>query len=240
VGAYTVKLKERKEVAENTTAVFFDKPAGFEFAGGQSADVTLINPPETDAEGNTRAFSLASAPLEHDLMFATRLRGTAFKRVFKTMPLGPAIKIEGPFGSMTLHKKTARPGVILAGGIGITPFRSMLVQATQTNTGHRLILFYSNRRPEDAAFLAELRELAKQYPNFTLVATMTDLEKSKVSWTGETGYINKEMLAKYVKDLAEPVYCTAGPPALVAGMRKLLGEAGADADDIRSEDFSGH
>ena len=240
MGAFTAKLKERREVAENTRAFFFDKPAGFEFAGGQSADVTLINPPETDAEGNTRAFSLASAPLEHDLMFATRLRDTAFKRVFKTMPLGTAIKIEGPFGSMTLHKKTARPGVILAGGIGITPFRSMLFQATRTNTGHRLILLYSNRRPEDAAFLAGLRELAKQYPNFTLVATMTDLGKSKVSWTGEAGYINKEMLAKYVQDLAEPVYYTAGPPALVAGMRKLLGEAGADEDDIRSEDFSGY
>jgi ferredoxin-NADP reductase len=141
---------------------------------------------------------------------------------------------------MTLHKKTARPGVILAGGIGVTPFRSMLVQATQTNTDHHLILFYSNRRPEDAAFLPELRELAKRHPNFTLVATMTNLEKAKVSWTGETGYINKEMLAKYVKDLTEPVYYTAGPPVLVAGMRKLLVEAGADEDDIRSEDFSGY
>jgi ferredoxin-NADP reductase len=240
MGAYAVKLKERKEIADNTMAFLVDKPAGFDFAGGQSIDATLINPPETDAAGNTRAFSLASAPLEHDLMFVTRLRDTAFKRVSKNMPLGSEIKIEGPFGSMTLHKKTARPGVILAGGIGITPFRSMLVQATQTNTGHHLILFYSNRRPEDAVFLAELRELARRHPNFTLVATMTGMEKSKVPWTGETGYINKEMLAKYVKDLAEPIYYAAGPPALVAGMRRLLIEAGADQDEIRSEDFSGY
>jgi Na+-transporting NADH:ubiquinone oxidoreductase subunit NqrF len=82
--------------------------------------------------------------------------------------------------------------------------------------------------------------LAKRHPNFTLVATMTGMEKSKVPWTGKTGYINKEMLAKYVKDLAEPVYYAAGPPALVAGMRKLLIEAGADEDEIRSEDFSGY
>src|SRR5579862_7136516 len=185
MGAYTVKLKERKEVADNTMAFVVDKPPGFDFAGGQSVDVTLINPSETDAAGNSRAFSLASAPLEHDLMFVTRLRHTAFKRVFKSMPLGSAIKIEGPFGSMALHKKTARPGVILAGGIGITPFRSILVQATQTNSDHHLVLFYSNRRPEDAAFLAELRELARRHPNFTLVATMTGMEKSKVSWSGE-------------------------------------------------------
>jgi len=240
MSAYTVKLKERREVAKNTMAFLVEKPDGFDFSGGQSADVTLINPPETDAEGNTRALSIASAPLEHDLMFVTRLRDTAFKRVLKSMPLGSEIKIDGPFGSMTLHKKTARPGVILAGGIGITPFRSMLVQATRTNTGHHLIVFYSNRRPEEAAFLAELRDLAKQHPNFTLVATMTGIEESKVSWTGETGYINKEMLAKYVKDLTEPVYYAAGPPALVAGMRKMLVEAGADQDEIRSEDFSGY
>ena len=162
------------------------------FAGGQSIDLTLIDPPETDAEGNTRAFSLASAPYEPDLMVTTRLRDTAFKRVLRTMQPGTEVKIEGPFGSMTLHKKVSRPAVILAGGIGITPFRSMLYQATKTNSGHRLYLFYSNRRPEDAAFLTDLQELAKQHPNFTLAATMTDLEKSKVPWIGERGFINKE------------------------------------------------
>ena len=240
MGAHVVKLKDRKEVAEGTMAFFFDKPAGFEFVGGQSIDLTLLKPPETDAEGNTRALSLASAPFEPDLMVATRLRDTAFKRVLRKIEPGGEVQIDGPFGSMTLLKKVARPAVILAGGIGITPFRSMLYQATTANTGHRLFLFYSNRRPEDAAFLAELQELAKQHSNFTLAATMTDLEKSKVPWNGEKGFINKEMLVKYVGDLAGPIYYTAGPPALVAAMRQMLSAAGVDEDDIRSEDFSGY
>jgi ferredoxin-NADP reductase len=240
MGAHIVKLKDHREVAEGTMAFFFDKPAGFEFVGGQSIDMTLLKPPETDAEGNTRTFSLASAPFEPDLMVATRLRDTAFKRVLRKIRPESELQVEGPFGSMTLHKKVARPAVILAGGIGITPFRSMLCQATKANSGHRLFLFYSNRRPEDAAFLAELQELTTQHSNFTLAATMTNLERSKVSWNGEIGFINKEMLVKYVGDLAGPIYYAAGPPALVAAMRQVLSGAGVDEDDIRSEDFSGY
>ncbi len=221
-------------------AYFFDKPAGFEFAAGQSVDLTLIDPPETDAEGNTRSFSIASAPHEPWIMIATRQRDTAFKRVLRSMPLGSDLKIEGPLGSMTLHRKIARPAIIVAGGIGITPFRSMLLQATNAGTGHRLFLFYSNRRPEDAPFLGELQELAHRNSNFTLIPTMTDLSKSKVAWTGETGYINKEMLVKFVGGLRGPIYYTAGPPALVAAVKEMLSEAGVDEDDINSEDFVGY
>src|SRR5215471_20968555 len=75
----TTVLRKREQVAEGTMAFHFDKPAGFEFRAGQSLDWSLINPPETDAEGNTRAFSIASAPFDPDLMIATRMRDTAFK-----------------------------------------------------------------------------------------------------------------------------------------------------------------
>lgn len=240
MGVHVVKLQDRRQVAEGTMAYYFDKPDGFDFAAGQSIDLTVINPPETDEEGNTRAFSLASAPYEPRLMVATRQRDTAFKRVLGKMPPGTEFKFEGPFGSMTLHRKTARPAVILTGGIGITPFRSMLSQAVKADTGHRLFLFYSNRRPQDAAFLPALQELARQHSKLTLVATMTGLEKSKGDWSGEEGYINREMLEKTVGDLAGPVYYTAGPPALVAAMRTMLAEAGVDENDVNSEDFSGY
>ena len=240
MGVYTLKLIRHQQVAEGTMAFYFDKPGGFQFTGGQSVDMTLIDPPQTDAKGNTRTFSLASAPHEPHLMVTTRLRDTAFKRTLKTLQPGAEIKNEGPFGSMTLHRKTVRPAVILAGGIGITPFRSMIVQAIKADTGHRLFLFYSNRRPEDAAFLVELQDLARQHTNLTLVSTMTNLEKSQVVWAGETGYISIELLMKYVTDLADPIYYTAGPPALVAAMKEILNEAGVDEDDVNSEDFSGY
>jgi ferredoxin-NADP reductase len=149
-------------VAEGTLAFHFERPAGFQFKAGQFVNVTLVEPPETDAEGNSRSFSMASAPFETDLIVATRIRDTAFKRVLKAMPTGSEVSIAGPFGSFTL-RQNSRPAVFLAGGIGITPFRSMLLQAARERLSRRLFLFYSNRRPEDAPFLDELSD-SKQRP----------------------------------------------------------------------------
>src|SRR5437016_3848230 len=137
------KLVNRHEVAERTMAFRFEKPSNWTFKPGQFLDMTLLDPAETDAEGNVRSFSIASGPHEETLMVATRMRDTAFKRVLKTMPLGSAVKIEGPFGDLRLPNSASRAVVFLAGGIGITPFRSMLVWAAKEKLPHRIFLFYS-------------------------------------------------------------------------------------------------
>lgn len=92
------KLIRREEVAEGTIAFHFEKPSGFAFKAGQSADVTLIDPPDTDAKGNTRTFSIASPPFEDELVFTTRMRDTAFKRSLKTVPLATGVKIGSAAG----------------------------------------------------------------------------------------------------------------------------------------------
>src|SRR5919197_3380859 len=99
MAAYNVKLKSREEIAEGTMAFHFEKPEGFQFKAGQFLNLPLIDPPEADAEGNRRNFTIASAPEEDDLMIATRMRDTAFKRTLKQMPLGKESKIAGPSGS---------------------------------------------------------------------------------------------------------------------------------------------
>src|SRR5215831_14607803 len=159
---YTTRLNERCDVAEGTMAFHLEKPPGFQFKAGQYMNVTLVDPPETDAEGNTRSFSIASAPFEADLVVTTRMRDTAFKRVIRTLSLKSEIQISGPVGSFTLHADASRPAVFLVGGIGITPFRSIILQATKDRLVHKLYLFYSNRRPEDAAFLDELQNVEKK------------------------------------------------------------------------------
>ena len=221
-------------------AFYFDKPAGFAFKAGQFVELTLVNPPETDAEGNTRAFSIASAPSESHLMVATRMRDTAFKRVLGTLPLGAEVRIEGPFGNLTLHNNTARAAVLLAGGIGITPFRSIVFRAAKERLPHRLVLFYSNRRPEDAAFLGELQALRSENANYTLVDTMTGMERGSHSRIGESSRISKEMLMQHLGDLNGPIYYLAGPPVMVGAMQQLLNSAGVNDDDIRSEEFAGY
>jgi ferredoxin-NADP reductase len=237
---YRSKLLHRAEVADGTMAFHFERPSQFDFTPGQSADVTLSNPPETDSEGNTRTFSIASAPFENQLMFATRMRDTAFKRSLKKAPIGTDVRIDSATGSFTLHKNSAKPAVFLAGGIGITPFFSIVRQADHDRLGHKLCLFYSNRRPQDAPFLEALRMLETSNPNFQLVCTMTAMQQSQSEWRGETGLINKEMLSRHLIDLQGPIYYVAGPPAMVAGIRKMLVGADVDEDDIRSEDFAGY
>ncbi|MGH9345284.1 MAG: FAD-dependent oxidoreductase [Terriglobia bacterium] len=237
---FMAKLENRKEVAERTMAFQFDKPAGWTFKAGQFIDITLPNPPETDAEGNTRGFSIASGPGEEFLMVTTRLRDTAFKRSLKAAPLGTEVKIEGPFGNLLLHNNASRPAVLLAGGIGITPFRSILVRAAAEKLPHRIFLFYSNRRPEDAAFLDELDTLQKTNPNFQMIATMTQMEKSHRPWKGERGLINHEMLSKYLKGVDNAIYYIAGPAGMVKGLHGMLNSFGVDDDDIRTEEFTGY
>jgi ferredoxin-NADP reductase len=234
------KLLSRQQVAEGTIAFQFEKPPGWMFRAGQALDMTLPEPPETDSEGNTRTFSIASAPEEGTLTIATRMRDTAFKRVLKLLPIGSEIKIEGPSGDLTLHSNIARPAVLLAGGIGITPFRSMVLGAAREKLPNRIFLFYSNRRPEDAPFLSELQALGKENPNYKLIATMTEMAKSERSWQGETEPISKEMLARHMKDGAVPVYYIAGPPDMVKGLHQVLNAAGVDDDDVRAEEFAGY
>ena len=236
----TLKLIRQEEVAEGTRAFHFTKPEGFTFKAGQYLDVTLPDPPETDAEGNVRTFSIASAPQEPELIMATRLRNSAFKRVLKSMPPGGEVSADGPFGNLVLHNNASRPAVLLAGGIGITPFRSIVFRAALEQLPHRVFLFSSNRRPEDAPFLEALEGLRAQNPNYRFIPTMTEMDKSERPWKGETGYINREMLVRHVGELNGPIYYVAGPPAMVGAMQQMLGQAGVDSDDIRPAEFGGY
>lgn len=240
IAEHRSKLLSRVEVAEGTMAFYFEKPSNFDFKPGQATDVTLSDPPETDFEGNTRTFSIASSPFESQLMFTTRMRDTAFKRSLKKVPLGTEVKITPAMGSFTLHRNPAKAAVFLAGGIGITPFLSIVRQADHDRLPHKLHLFYSNRRPEDTAFLDALQILEESNPNFHLICNMTEMPKLQKEWKGETGSINKKTLSRHLTTLHGPIFYIAGPPVMVAGMNKMLADAGVDEDDIRAEDFAGY
>jgi len=221
-------------------AFHFAKPAGFTARAGQSLLIRLIDPPETDAEGDARTFTVASAPCEPDLMIATRMRDTAFKRVLKTIPLGTRVNIDGPDGQMVLPENPTGPAVFLAGGIGITPFRAMLVQAARDRWPKSIYLFYSHRRPEDTAFLRALQELQETNRNYHVITTMTEAHKSRMGWSGETTLIRRDLLARHVPDLSTPIYYFAGPPAMTAALRKMLEDIGIDEQAMRYEEFYGY
>jgi ferredoxin-NADP reductase len=237
---FETQVLARDDVAENTMAFYLVRPEGFDFKAGQFLDLTIIDPPQTDDEGNTRTFSIASAPFEPGLMIATRLRNTAFKRVLAAAPPKMRLHLEGPSGSFTLHRNAQKPAVFLAGGIGITPFLSMVRDAHHEHLPHEIYLLYGNRRPEDAAFLDLLGDMAAANAKLHFVPVMSEMGSSHRPWDGEVGMISKDLLARHLPTIQGPIYYIAGPPGMVASLRKVLAAAGVDEDDIRTEEFSGY
>jgi ferredoxin-NADP reductase len=150
------------------------------------------------------------------------------------------MKIEGPFGDFRLHH-AQRPAVLLAGGIGITPFRSILVEAIRCGSlPYSVALFHANGRPEGAPFTTELTALSLQDDRFRFIPTMTALTVGDSHWTGERGRIDGPMLRRHVADFDRPIYYVAGPAGMVRGARATLESLGVDEDDIRTEEFTGY
>ncbi|MFC5708111.1 ferredoxin--NADP reductase [Aeromonas eucrenophila] len=238
---YRVRLIARQPLAEGTLAFHLEKPAGFDHKPGQALNLTLPGHHENPRSPDARhTFSIVTAPHENELVVATRMRDSPFKRALGALPLGTELQLNGPFGSLTLHKSLDRTGVLIAGGIGITPFISMLRQAAAQQTPQDLLLIYSNRRPEDAAFLDELQRLEQQNPRFRLLATMTDMARSAQPWQGETHRLDGHWLWQAIGGLAKPVCYVSGPPPMVEAISEALKVAGLDEEDLRSESFYGY
>ena len=240
MSAYHSTLLGRTDVAEGTMAFQFEKPKDFVFRAGQYIDLALLGSHPGSSSVLTHTFSIASSPCDEELVVATRIRDTVFKQAISILPIGSPARIEGPMGSFSLHKNTARPAVFLAGGIGIAPFLSMLSYAKAEKLRHPIILFYANRYLEDAAFIDELWKLERVHPRFRFVPTLTRTDKNYRGWKGETGHISSEMLLTHVRILRGPIYYIAGPSTMVAGVHQTLIDAGVDEDDIRMEEFGGY
>ena len=240
MSVYQACLIGRTKVADGTMAFQFEKPKHFDIKPGQYIDLTIPDPEHQVSSRITHACSIASSPLSQDLLVTTRMRSTLFKRTLAVLPIGSAAQIEGPMGSFHLHNNTARPAVLLAGGIGIAPFLSILSYAAYEKLNHPLFLFYANRKLKDAAFIDDLWQLERDNPRFRFVPTLTRPANPGLSWKGKTGHISSEMLFAQVGHARDPIYYVAGPPDMVAATSETPGNAGVDEDDIRSEEFAGY
>lgn len=232
-------LARREGIAAGTMAFYFAKPEGFQFKAGQAIDL-ILDGEDAAMQGARHTFSLINSPSSAELAIATRIRDTAYKQALRSLPVSARVHIEGPFGSLTLHNNRTRPAVLIAGGIGITPFISILRQAAEEKTAHRLVLLYANRRPEEAAFLTELQQLERENRNFRFMPLMTQAHTSAQSWPGARGHIDAVVLKGIADEWPASIWYVAGPPAMVEGMRRSLTEARVDPDDVRTEEFHGY
>lgn len=230
-------LLKKETIANGTMAFYFSKPDNFSYQPGQHASLNMVNPKETDSEGNSRTFSFISIPADSEMAFATRMRDTAFKRNLKNNTLNQEFEIKDPRGSMVLPVDTKRQLVFLAGGIGITPFMSMIRYSASIQFPHKIFFFYSNRTREDAPFIEELQQIAGRFANFKFIPTWTKKRPADQETEGESGYITSEILHKYIKDLGNSIYYVAGPSIMVKGMTNILQAAGIGFVFIKSEDF---
>jgi ferredoxin-NADP reductase len=234
------RLVASARVAEDTASFSFEVEAPFTFDAGQTCDLTIRSPRYQDEKGSIRTFSIASAPAEAPrITVATRLTGSAFKRSLLEAPVGYEIELDGPSGSFVLHRNTAKPAVFFAGGIGITPFRSIIGDATLRGLTHRMTLFYSNGTPASTAFLPDLEGWQRQNRNFRLIATIADGSTGQ-PWSRDVGMIDAAFIVSHLPELSEAICYLAGPPAFVKAMRAALDQAGADSDNLRAEEFAGY
>jgi ferredoxin-NADP reductase len=207
-------------IANGTLEFRFTKPEGFQYRAGQSVDLTLQSQ-------LMHPYSLASAPHEDHLTVVTRMRDSAYKKELKSLMINSAVTIDGPFGSFFLHDKVERPAVFLVGGIGVTPFYSILKDATERALPHQIYMLYGNKTREDAPYIAELEALSAMHQSFALKNVLGDR-------------ITADTVTAFAPTDKNPVYYMAGPVGMVTAMRSILTSLGVSDDDIRFEEFSGY
>jgi ferredoxin-NADP reductase len=232
------RVKEKTEVAKRTLMVVFDLLGEeVDFVPGQYFWVELPDRGYHDERGLRRHISIVTSPNQRGVLgLATRLRESAFKHTLAQLEVGDEVSVEEPKGDFQLPEDTSKEYVFIAGGIGITVFRSMLRYIAEENLPHRVTLVYSNRDRESTAFLDELQELEQRIEGLRIVLTMTDDQ----SWEGDTRRIDAEFLRELLGDLGAYTYLVAGPPAMVNSVADSLESAGVREEQVLRSRFAGY
>jgi ferredoxin-NADP reductase len=230
-------VAEKREVAQDTLLVLFAVDDYPDYRPGAYFWVELPDRGHADEKGLRRHISLVTSPTEAGVVgLATRLRDTAFKRTLAELEVGAEVEVEEPKGSFLLPDDTDADYVFVAGGIGITVFRSMLRYIADTGLPYRVTLVYSNRDRESAAFLDELEELERRIDGLRVVLTMTD----DAAWEGETRKLDADVLSDLVGELGSKTFLVAGPPPMAEAVAESLLAAGVRDERVRADKFSGY
>ncbi len=234
----TLVLRSIRDEALDTKSFVFD-PAGLtEHRAGQYILVKLDVP--EDPRKGSRSFSLANAPTEPFILLTTRIRNTSvFKQRLAAMKPGDTLSAKGPLGRFILHDDD-RPALLLAGGIGVTPFRSMIKATLDAGRNTSMTLLTSDHVPEAIPYRRELETWAAARPQFHVERTITWPQKSREAWERRTGRIDADWIREVARDLERAVAYASGPPAFVGAMTALLASMGFPPERVRTERFTGY
>src|SRR3989338_1443909 len=189
-------------------------------------ELFLFKPGDHLFVAEQKPLSISSSPTEGFLQFTKKITGSAFSQQIDALQKGDKLIIEGPISSFPFSEN--RNAVMLSGGIGITPLRSMIKYAFDKELPIKIVLLCSNRSPEDILFASEFN--AMQSENIKIIHTLTE-----GSWSGRTGRINEALIG--VHSIDNPIYYSCGPPRMVEAMIDILKKMAVSDDDIRIENF---
>lgn len=232
------RIKSKQEIVQGTLKVTFDLLGqDVQFKAGQYFFLTLPNLIYPDERGPRRHFSIVNSPNEKGILtMTTRLSDSGFKKTVQELPIGSEIEVGPIAGSFVLPDNFDQPLVLIAGGIGITPFMSILRYVAEEKLPFNITLIYSNRNQGSTAFLNELEELSKLIPQFKLVLTMTEDN----AWGGEKRRVDAQFLKDYTNGLINPYFFVVGPPVMTEAVVGELKKIGILDQNIKIEKFTGY
>jgi ferredoxin-NADP reductase len=217
----------------NVTSFRFPRPATLNYKPGQFLFVTI----KADGKELSKHFSFSSSPTEKTrIEFTKKLSDSDFSSALKALKIGDWARIDAPYGKFTFEGEHEKIG-LLAGGIGITPFKSICRYCTDMRLDTKVTLLYGNRTENDIAFRKELETMQQQNKNLKVVFT---LNEASGEWKGATGLITTEMIKKEIPDYKETVFYTCGPPAMVQIMEKLVEQLDLPKTQLKREYFTGY
>jgi ferredoxin-NADP reductase/nitrite reductase/ring-hydroxylating ferredoxin subunit len=241
---YDLTLLEKEKVEGTDVMSFKFSKTSLKYTAGQHAYFE-IGGVYNDPKGPIRHFTIASSPTEDFILMSTRIRDTPYKKRLSLLENGMKVKVRGPEGKFVLHEDYSKSAIFLSGGIGVTPFRSMIKYATDKQLPIRIIMFDSNRNQENILFKKEFDECASINKNLQIIYTITEEEQNQSganNWKGEKGRIDKAMLTRYSGDSEQKnsVFYICGPPAMIKAMQDLLQDIQISKYQIRVEEFTGY
>lgn len=230
----------KKELVPGISTFSFRPEEKIAFEAGQFAFLTF----EAGGKRHTKHFTISSTPQAGEIEFTTIVSESDYKKSLSGLKPGAEAWIGRPMGNFTLKARKSDRIAFLAGGIGITPVKSILRSLSETGRpeGLDITLFYSNRNEERIVFRQVLEELAQKHSFLKIVHTLTDLsEEEKRNWKGETGYINAEMVKRHLGETGGTTFFVVGPPAFNQAMRKMLLEKLKVKEEmVLAETFTGY
>src|ERR1041385_486966 len=219
----------------DTRTFRLEPPTGFpmDWLPGQFITIFLPEDPKT-----RRAYSLSSSPLDdHFLEITIKRMGHFGTLIYDTGAIGTRAMVIPPRGKFLLPADPGLPVMLISGGSGVTPYRSMMRYIIQKKLPTRAVNLYSVRLPEDIIFKNEFERLCAQNPNFTFLVTCTRVPPEDTSWKGLRGRVNPEMVRKFTEDTERTAYYSCGSHDFVVGTSKMLHDMGLPKERVIYEDW---